>query len=421
MTPATLTGLTVAGPCGGGIQVSLDGFASCISFAAAAAVMSNGNATATFTPQPGLLVNRTYQIRVTTAAESAGAVALAAQFTTPTGFTTTSPNLCDGSVVISQVYGGGGNSGATYTNDFIELHNRGTTPVSLAGWSVQYASAMSSMWFVTALSGTIQPGAFYLVQEAQGAGGTMSLSMPDATGTLNLSANDGKVALVSNATALSTACPPIGAPVVDLVGYGATSCAGGTPALTNTTSVERHQAACADVQVNSADFGTGSPVLRNSTVVSSCACLVENESNAALEAQYCDTQFPLSLNVMSGTTTPLVYGRVYEMGVTGMGSASATVRAQLGFGPLTQNPEYGAAWAWTNAAYNTMCSGCGNNDEYQASFTAPASGTYGYVYRFSLDQGVSWTYCDNNQGDGGAGSNPGLTFDLQNVAVLTVP
>ena len=54
------------------------------------------------------------------------------------------------------------------------------------------------------------------------------------------------------------------------------------------------------------------------------------------------------------------------------------------------------------------------------SFTAPAAGSYRYVYRFSLDQGVSWTYCDNNQGDSGAGSNPGLTFDLENEAVLTV-
>ncbi|HEX5637490.1 MAG TPA: lamin tail domain-containing protein, partial [Gammaproteobacteria bacterium] len=44
-------------------------------------------------------------------------------------------------VVISQVYGGGGNTGAPYTHDFIELFNRGTSTVSLAGWSVQYASA----------------------------------------------------------------------------------------------------------------------------------------------------------------------------------------------------------------------------------------------------------------------------------------
>ena len=44
-------------------------------------------------------------------------------------------------VVISQVYGGGGNAGASFTHDFIELFNRGTTPVVLDGMSVQYASA----------------------------------------------------------------------------------------------------------------------------------------------------------------------------------------------------------------------------------------------------------------------------------------
>ena len=49
-------------------------------------------------------------------------------------------------VVISQVYGGGGNSGATITNDFIELYNRGTEPVPLDGWSVQYASSAGTTW-----------------------------------------------------------------------------------------------------------------------------------------------------------------------------------------------------------------------------------------------------------------------------------
>jgi hypothetical protein len=42
-------------------------------------------------------------------------------------------------VVISQVYGGGGNSGATYQNDFVELYNRSSSPVSLTGWSINYA------------------------------------------------------------------------------------------------------------------------------------------------------------------------------------------------------------------------------------------------------------------------------------------
>src|SRR5262252_1029726 len=81
---------------------------------------------------------------------------------------------------ISQVYGGGGNSGATYRNDFIEIFNAGTTSINLSGYSVQYNSAAGTgVWQATALSGTIGPGKYYLVQEAQGAGGTTNLPTPD--------------------------------------------------------------------------------------------------------------------------------------------------------------------------------------------------------------------------------------------------
>ncbi|MCE4282316.1 lamin tail domain-containing protein, partial [Xanthomonas hortorum] len=66
-------------------------------------------------------------------------------------------------VVISQVYGGGGNSGATFRSDFIELHNTGSSTVSLDGWSVQYASAAGSSWQVTPLAGNVPAGGYYLV------------------------------------------------------------------------------------------------------------------------------------------------------------------------------------------------------------------------------------------------------------------
>ena len=78
----------------------------------------------------------------------------------------TSFALGSADLVVSQVYGGGGNSGSKYKNDFIEIFNRGTVAVSVSGWSVQYASATGSSWSVTPLSGTIQPGHYYLVQEA---------------------------------------------------------------------------------------------------------------------------------------------------------------------------------------------------------------------------------------------------------------
>ena len=82
-------------------------------------------------------------------------------------------------VVISQVYGGGGNSGAPVSNDFVELFNPGIAAVSLAGWSVQYGSTTSTAaWQVTALTGSIPPGGYYLVEEAIGANSPPVASLP---------------------------------------------------------------------------------------------------------------------------------------------------------------------------------------------------------------------------------------------------
>ena len=67
-------------------------------------------------------------------------------------------------IVISQVYGGGGNLGSTYKNDFIELYNRGAAAVNVNGWSVQYASAAGTSWQVTVVRGWIQPGRYLLIQ-----------------------------------------------------------------------------------------------------------------------------------------------------------------------------------------------------------------------------------------------------------------
>ena len=167
-------------------------------------------------------------------------------------------------IVISQVYGGGGNSGATYKNDFIELYNLSASPVDVTGWSVQYGSSSGSTWQVTALAGSIAPGQYYLVQEAAGTGGSVDLPTPDATGSIAMSGSDGKVALVNSTTALSGTCP---AGRVDLVGYGSANCYEGTaatPSLSNTTAALRKSGGAQDTDDNSADFDIGAPNPRNS-------------------------------------------------------------------------------------------------------------------------------------------------------------
>ena len=171
------------------------------------------------------------------------------------------PPVDQGDAVISQVYGGGGNIGSVFTNDFIEIFNPGPDPVNLAGWSVQYGSGGGTTWAVTALSGTVLPGRYHLVQEAQGSSGTTPLPAPDSTGAISMAAGDGKVALVRSVTALSGACPADGN-LVDLVGYGAANCSEGgaaAPELGANVSGVRAQNGCVDTNVNGNDFGTASP------------------------------------------------------------------------------------------------------------------------------------------------------------------
>lgn len=186
---------------------------------------------------------------------------------TPSPAPTPTPDAGTPQVVISQIYGGGGNSGASYKNDFIELYNRGNGTAYLTGWSVQYSAPGSSTWQVTQLSGTLAAGQYLLIQEAQGVGGTTDLPTPDAIGNDDLNATAGKVALVNNSTALSGLCPPGSAGIVDFVGYGASAgCFEGTgsaPAPSNTNSIFRASGGCTDINDNASDFDAGAPLPRN--------------------------------------------------------------------------------------------------------------------------------------------------------------
>lgn len=178
------------------------------------------------------------------------------------------------SVLISEVYGGGGNTGAVFTNDFIELFNPGATAVDLTGWSVQYGSATGSTFQKTDLAGSIPAGGYYLVQEAKGTGGTEALPTPDATGTLAMAGAAGKVALVNNTTLLAcgSSCAKVGAPdvasLVDFVGWGTANDYAGTvaaPGTSNTQSVSRN-ATNTNTASNSADFTlTDPPTPQNSS------------------------------------------------------------------------------------------------------------------------------------------------------------
>jgi uncharacterized protein YjdB len=290
IAPATLTTQTAAGACSGSLQLSADGFTTCVGFTSAAPAMSSGNTVATATPSPALQASTTYKIRVLgTVTNPAGGAGVA--FTQPNGFLTATGGTCASGLVISQVYGAGGNGGngaSSFANDFIELHNGGAAPVDLAGYAVQYAAATGTSWLVTALpSVTLAAGGYFLVQESAGGGTAPALPTPDATGTISMSATAGKVALTPSTTALTGSCPI--SLTSDFVGYGATAnCfegTGSTGAPGNTTAVLRGSGGCTDANDNKTDFTAATPTPRNAaTAPSVCACfagLASGEANAS--------------------------------------------------------------------------------------------------------------------------------------------
>ncbi|RIK68138.1 MAG: hypothetical protein DCC65_04775 [Planctomycetota bacterium] len=201
-----------------------------------------------------------------------------------------------GNVVISQVYGGGGAVGASFTHDFIELHNRSAAPVNVTGWSVQYASSAGVSWQKTDLSGIIPPGGYFLVREGQSAGGGgAALPAADATGAIGMSTAAGKIVLRRNNTLITngTACPSADATVEDYVGYGASSTcfegAGPTsPNLTITTAAIRNGAGCDDTDNNSADFSTGTPTPRNSASPRVCCGATNGDADSDGVGDGCD-------------------------------------------------------------------------------------------------------------------------------------
>jgi predicted extracellular nuclease len=181
-------------------------------------------------------------------------------------------------LVISQVYGGGGNAGAPFNADFAEIFNRGTAAVSLGGKSIQYASATGTGNLgianqITVLPAvTLNPGQYFLVQEASGATGAPLTPDHTSSPAIAMAAGAGKIALVNSTTSLgcnggSTPCSPAQtALIIDLVGYGNATFFEGSaaaPTLSNTTSAQRLSGGCQDTDSNAADFAAGAPTPRN--------------------------------------------------------------------------------------------------------------------------------------------------------------
>ena len=242
----------------GGVYVWSAAAGSGVSNVTVSGGQGTANATFTVTLQGGFSGTASFTARL-----SDNVNAIVNQAVNITVTATPLPPVIPDHIVISQVYGGGGNAGAPFNRDFVELYNPTASAISVTGWSIQYASSTGSGWGGNSqpLAGTIGAGQYFLITLASGAVGA-SIPPANVEGEINMSGTNGKIALVRNGDPLSGNCPMSDADLVDFVGYGSADCGeGGTkaPAPSNTTSLFRKNGGSQDSQNNNLDFVTGTP------------------------------------------------------------------------------------------------------------------------------------------------------------------
>ncbi|WP_408911429.1 ExeM/NucH family extracellular endonuclease [Corynebacterium gottingense] len=173
-------------------------------------------------------------------------VALAAgTITVPTAHAAT-----DGSnVVINEVYGGGGNSGSTVSNDFVELYNPTDKNIDITGWVLDQQSASGNSGNKATLSGSVPAGGYFLIKGAAGKDTSHPLENADYESNFNFGGKSAS-AVLTDASGNQ----------VDLVGWGGAKNFEGKAAegTSNSTSIQRKEAGV-DTDDNAADFAAATP------------------------------------------------------------------------------------------------------------------------------------------------------------------
>jgi hypothetical protein len=234
--------------------------ASSTSFSVAYSPAANFGTAPTAVTVPLETTSGTFTVSASAVASGTGTISVGAQVSTMTVVGGV-PECPKGQVVISTMYGQGGNSSAFYRSDYVELFNRGPSTCKMTNWSVQYASAAGTTWNAVAFTkASFAPYTYYLVAEA--ANGTTAAVLPTSdspVGTANMSGTTGKVLLLSNGTAFAGgACPTAGTATgyIDFLGYGAANCfeTALAPTVTTAQGLVRKNGGCTDGDNNSTDY-----------------------------------------------------------------------------------------------------------------------------------------------------------------------
>lgn len=132
----------------------------------------------------------------------------------------------------------------------------------------------------------------------------------------------------------------------------------------------------------------------------------------------CQLLNPASIEVDSDVSSESIYGKVYEESVTEVSGRGAGIIGQIGFGPDGTEPS-GNDWNWNTADYYSDIdgnnSGDKTDDEYATTLKITNPGIYDFAYRFSIDGGINWLYCDLD------GSDNGYNPDQAGALIVNAP
>lgn len=141
---------------------------------------------------------------------------------------------------------------------------------------------------------------------------------------------------------------------------------------------------------------------------------IEDPGMAAIS--FCQTEL-MATQIEPGMTTMDITGTVYVAGITNMAGQGNGITAELAWGPRNQDP---STWTeFVSPSYLEDADGLNPgdlaNDRYAGQITVANEGDYGFAYRFSLDGGASYSWCDV---DGSDGTEMG--FQADRVGALNV-
>ena len=134
---------------------------------------------------------------------------------------------------------------------------------------------------------------------------------------------------------------------------------------------------------------------------------------------WCRAQWPEETWTGPDFPTDPLYGHVFHEGVTEGGGAGSGITAEVGWGAHGSDPSSGG-WTWVTASYLNDVDHLelDDADEYVTTLTISSAGDYSYAFRFSVDSGENWLFCDlDGSTDGYETGNAGYL----RVVSTTVP